>query len=114
MKKKSLTSDQECVDLLLQETEGNFELVEEILGIQFATVTGEFVPCFPDQDASDYEKVDRLLTQEITLDLWRKLHIDVMPTSYPCVAVFKFENSFDRTGLHSIQLLKFVYPADFA
>lgn len=111
MKKQVLQNDQDCIDLLLRETKDNLDLVEEVLGIQFGTVTGEFVPTFT--GAPDYEEIDRILAIEHTSKIWRKLLHHAMPESYPCVAVFKFENSFDRTGLYSVQFLEFVYPVDF-
>jgi hypothetical protein len=51
---------------------------------------------------------------KLDTSLWRKLDHHGMPDSYPCIAVFEFENSFDRTGKYSIQILEFVYLSDFA
>jgi hypothetical protein len=116
MQKKLLNSEDECVQFLLLVTREDFRTAESLLGIEFAHTNGEFLSDFDKTGCTvDYAKVEEIEKLDVDTSKWRKMDENDhgLPTEFPCVAVYSFDNSFDRFGKVSVQILDFVYQSDF-
>lgn len=103
-------SDDEVVQRVLNLCDHDADIVERILGIEFAYDDGSF--------PSDWLVVDVPEELEGTCDTtrWRESpKMDpYLPTQYPALAVHQFYDSWDRTGPVTSRLLVYVYLSDFA
>lgn len=113
MEKKLIKSAQEIIDLI----EPFYSCTEDLeydLGIEFAYESNHSA------FRSDYSlfgskrhEEDPYDGEELTFQSWRK-HADcILPSSYPVLIVYYFENTFDYFGKIDIRFFDFVTLEDF-
>jgi hypothetical protein len=98
MDKLLVNSEQEYMDLF---SEFDLYEAEKFMGVEFAFEDGTY------QDNTDDE------SQNVSKTIYRKRDYNNFPESYPCIVLLANDKDFDRTGTLTLQILEFIYPADF-
>jgi len=99
-----VTSDQEMLEIWADDDIGH---VEDILGIEFAFVDGNY---HSDVDFKETPNFDE--SQPVDRTKFRRRHDCRMPEAYPCCVVRFHTDTFDRMGSIKIDLFEVVYPED--
>ena len=113
MEKKLIKSVQEIIDLI-EPFYSRTEDLEYDLGIEFAYESNR------NAFRSDYSwfgskrhEEDPYDGEEVTFKSWRKQVDSILPSSYPVLMVYYFENDFDYFGKVDFRFFTFVTLDDF-
>jgi hypothetical protein len=113
MEKKLFQSEQEFVASMIEEIDC-IGTAEEILGIEVAYSNGVYASDLNGDSKYSDEEVEEIERLYPDPSQYRVVDAELLPQSYPVLALFSFEKTFDRTGGVEIQVLEYVYQSDFS
>ena len=122
MNRRLVRSDADVVALLLEvETTKltNVELAERELGIEFILENGHYSSDLyakasdPNTSEAESDRLEALRDADVNLASYRKTASAYFPKTYPAIALYRFEEDFDRIGSVSYAVLLYVELKEF-
>jgi hypothetical protein len=108
MEKKLLRSEKDLIKFFIREL-GCFDIVEEVLRIEFAFEDGTY-HSNPPESIKDTDEEEEWEAQETSTEVFKTNDYSILPEKYPCVVLFAGEIDYKEMFNEAVE---YVYLKDF-